>query len=88
MKKFKNLQRPRRKYKFNIVGHKKALKIWWDSPCNCFAGRAGPTTLQTPTPFSQASTKARDFIAVLIALRKLREIKLLMGSACGDKNVS
>ncbi len=32
MKKFKNHQRPRRKYKFNIVGHKKALKIWWDSP--------------------------------------------------------
>jgi hypothetical protein len=32
MKKFKNLQRPRRKYRFNIVGHKKALKIWWDSP--------------------------------------------------------
>ncbi len=34
MKKFKNHQRPRRKYRFNIVGHKKALKIWWDSPFN------------------------------------------------------
>ncbi len=32
MKKFKNHQRPRRKYRFNVVGHKKALKIWWDSP--------------------------------------------------------
>ncbi len=32
MKKFKNHQRPRRKYRFNIVGHKKALKIWSDSP--------------------------------------------------------
>ncbi len=32
MKKFKNHQRPRRKYRFDIVGHKKALKIWWDSP--------------------------------------------------------
>ncbi len=32
MKKIKNHQRPRRKYRFNIVGHKKALKIWWDSP--------------------------------------------------------
>ncbi len=21
-----------RKYRFDIVGHKKALKIWWDSP--------------------------------------------------------
>jgi hypothetical protein len=26
MKKFKNHQRPRRKYRFDIVGHKKALK--------------------------------------------------------------
>jgi hypothetical protein len=34
MKKFKNHQRPRRKYRFYIVGHKKALKIWWDSPFN------------------------------------------------------
>jgi hypothetical protein len=34
MKKFKNHQRPRRKYKFGIVGHKKALQIWWDSPFN------------------------------------------------------
>ncbi len=32
MKKFKNHQRPCRKYRFDIVGHKKALKIWWDSP--------------------------------------------------------
>jgi hypothetical protein len=32
MKKFKNHQRPRRNYRFNIVGHKKALQIWWDSP--------------------------------------------------------
>ncbi len=32
MKKFKNHQRPRIKYRFDIVGHKKALKIWWDSP--------------------------------------------------------
>jgi hypothetical protein len=31
MKKIKNRQRPRRKYRFDIVGHKKALKIWWDS---------------------------------------------------------
>ncbi len=30
MKKFKNHQRPRRKYRFDIVGHEKALKIWWD----------------------------------------------------------
>ncbi len=36
MKKFKNLSRPHRKYIFNTVGHKKALKIWWDSP---FKGR-------------------------------------------------
>ncbi len=34
MKKFKIHQRPRRKYRFNIVGHKKALKIWRDSPFN------------------------------------------------------
>ncbi len=34
MKIFKNHQRPRRKYRFNIVGHKKAWKIWWDSPFN------------------------------------------------------
>jgi hypothetical protein len=32
MKKIKNHQRPRRKYRFDILGHKKALKIWWDSP--------------------------------------------------------
>jgi hypothetical protein len=32
MKKFKNHKRPRKKYRFDIVGHKKALKIWWDSP--------------------------------------------------------
>ncbi len=32
MKKFKNHQRPRREYRFEIVDHKKALKIWWDSP--------------------------------------------------------
>ncbi len=32
MKKFKNRQRPRRKYIFDILGHKKALKISWDSP--------------------------------------------------------
>jgi hypothetical protein len=32
MKKIKNHQRPRRKYRFNFVGHKKAIKIWWDSP--------------------------------------------------------
>jgi hypothetical protein len=32
MKKFKTHQRPRRKYRFDIVGNKKALKIWWDSP--------------------------------------------------------
>jgi hypothetical protein len=32
MKKFKNHQLPRRKYRFDIVGHKKALKIWWDNP--------------------------------------------------------
>ncbi len=31
MKKIKNHQRPRRKYRFDIVGHKKA---WWDSPFN------------------------------------------------------
>jgi hypothetical protein len=34
MKKFKNHQRPIRKYRFDIVGHNKALKIWWDSPFN------------------------------------------------------
>jgi hypothetical protein len=28
MKKFKNHLRPRRKYRFDIVGHKKAFKIW------------------------------------------------------------
>ncbi len=32
MKKFKNHQHPRRKYRFDIVGHKKALKFWCDSP--------------------------------------------------------
>ncbi len=31
MKKYQNHQRPRRKYRFDIVGHKKAFKIWWDS---------------------------------------------------------
>jgi hypothetical protein len=36
MKKFKNHQRPRRKYIFDIVGHNKALKIWWDSPFKAF----------------------------------------------------
>jgi hypothetical protein len=34
MKKFQNHQRPRRKYKFDIIGHKKTLKIRWDSPFN------------------------------------------------------
>jgi hypothetical protein len=34
MNNFKNRQRPRRKYRFDIVGHKKALKIWCDSPFN------------------------------------------------------
>jgi hypothetical protein len=34
MEKFKNHQRPHSKYRFNIVGHKKALKIWRDSPYN------------------------------------------------------
>ncbi len=34
MKKFNNHQRPRRKYRFDIVGHKKAVKIWRDSPFN------------------------------------------------------
>jgi hypothetical protein len=32
MKKFKNHQRPRREYRFEIVDPKIALKIWWDSP--------------------------------------------------------
>ncbi len=32
MKKFKNHQRPRRKYRFDIVGNKKVLQIWRDSP--------------------------------------------------------
>ncbi len=32
MKKFKNHQRPRRKYRFDIVGNKKALKILQDIP--------------------------------------------------------
>jgi hypothetical protein len=31
MKKFENHQQPRRKYRFDIVVHKKALIIWWDS---------------------------------------------------------
>ncbi len=31
MKKFKNHQSPRRKYRFDILDNKKALKIWWDS---------------------------------------------------------
>ncbi len=35
MKKFKNHQHPGRKYRFDIVGHKKALKIWWDNPFKC-----------------------------------------------------
>ncbi len=35
MKKLKNHQCARRKYRFDIVGHKKALKIWWDSPFKC-----------------------------------------------------
>ncbi len=49
MKKFKNLQRPRRNYRFNIVGHKKAFKIWWDSPFNV------PLILKVPEIiFSQA----------------------------------
>ncbi len=34
MKKFKNHQCPCRKYRFDIVGHKKALKIWGDSLFN------------------------------------------------------
>jgi hypothetical protein len=29
--KMKNHQRPRREYRFDIVDHKKALTIWWDS---------------------------------------------------------
>jgi hypothetical protein len=32
LKIFENHQHPRRKYRFDIVGHKKALKIWCDSP--------------------------------------------------------
>ncbi len=35
MKKYKNYQRPRRKYRFNIVGHKKALKSGETVPLNC-----------------------------------------------------
>ncbi len=34
MKKCKNHQRPRREYRFDIVDHKKAWKIWWDSTFN------------------------------------------------------
>ncbi len=34
MKKFKNRQRPRRKCRFDIVGHKKSFKIWCDSLFN------------------------------------------------------
>ncbi len=34
MKNFKNHQRPCRKYRFDILGHKKALQIWWDSTFN------------------------------------------------------
>jgi hypothetical protein len=32
MKIFKKHRRPRREYRFDIVDHKKALKIWRDSP--------------------------------------------------------
>ena len=35
MKKFKNHQRKRRKYRFNIGGHKKALKICETVPLSC-----------------------------------------------------
>ncbi len=31
MKKIINHQHPRKEYRFDIVGHKKALKIWLDS---------------------------------------------------------
>ncbi len=34
MKKFKNHQRPRREYRFDILDHKKTLKIWRDSTFN------------------------------------------------------
>ncbi len=45
MKKFKNHQRPRRKYRFDIIGHEKALKIWWDSPFNSFPMELTPDLL-------------------------------------------
>lgn len=35
MIKFKNHLRALRKYRFDIAGNKKALKIWCDSPFNC-----------------------------------------------------
>ncbi len=38
LKKFKNHQRPRREYRFDLVDDEKALKIWWDSTFNLVQG--------------------------------------------------
>jgi hypothetical protein len=49
MKKFKKHQRPRREYRFDIAGNKKALKIWWDSTFKAPASHPG----SSEQPFSK-----------------------------------
>ncbi len=63
MKKFKNHQRPRRKYRFIIAGHKKALKIWWDSPFKLRCWSVG----------SQLTNK----ISILMAFAMVNEMKIV-----------
>jgi hypothetical protein len=81
MNKFKNHQRPRRKYRFNIVDHKKALKIWWDSPfkaaCDAQTAKGKPrkqiTSVQIPLtshstkrPYSTKISNCMDSKCILI----------------------
>jgi hypothetical protein len=58
MKKFKNHQRPRREYRFEIVDHKKALKIWRDSPFNARNQERHDRQVYEPTSLSTVQPAA------------------------------
>jgi hypothetical protein len=75
MKKFKNHQRPRRKYRFNIVGHKKALKIWWDSPFNQLASKPISAGLRIPCTDTHQSLFS-VIILHFVAFGDFRNVKL------------
>ncbi len=53
MKKFQNHQCPHQKCRFDIVGHKKAYKIWCDSPFKWITFNAqSATLLDKVSPFN------------------------------------